>query len=451
MKNKILLSGGKKFNKKLKDLFYKKLKDRKRLKGLSFSPNKNASSFKQKNFFVDSQEDTNKIIKENILKFVMGDYLQLKHKIYSFNKKNEQKEKIKETKNFSNEKINYSNLKEILNEFIRDKNKHNDMNSLTKSRIKLDNVNRSIRINRINSILSKISLHFNKAKTKVDIGKKGNDYHEKNFNNLIEKIKESRKKFEFKISNSNRTKSIDIKKMDNIKKFKNKKFIIKTNENYTIKKEDNNLYTINGNNKYINTNFDKKIYLNLFKDIDINIYDKKFKRKKIKLEKHHFEEVNNSNETSLNIKSKERPLTCSRNRNIINENFYKNSIMINKSKNIKRLIKSENKKRSLKVKNLPLYTTKIEDIMNEYYRIKRKVKLAKIHYKENHLLTFNQIDNIVKVKEDLLIFLLKQKFLNSKFPQRFKKKPNKREIFIQKFKDNLDSIDRRYLDNFISI
>jgi len=65
-------------------------------------------------------------------------------------------------------------------------------------------------------------------------------------------------------------------------------------------------------------------------------------------------------------------------------------------------------------------------------------------------MTFREIDKVIKIKEDLLVFLLQRKFLNNQFPIKATKRPNKKKIFIKKFKDNVDSIDRRYLDSLES-
>jgi hypothetical protein len=113
-------------------------------------------------------------------------------------------------------------------------------------------------------------------------------------------------------------------------------------------------------------------------------------------------------------------------------------------------VKSAFKRSSNKVKNLPIYTTTIEDILNEYYRIKKRSNLKKLNYRETHLMTFREIDKVIKIKEELLVFLLKQKFLNNQFPLKRIKSPNRRKIFIKKFKDNFDSFDRRYLNSFDS-
>ena len=450
------LSRGKKFNQKLKELFQKKLKDRYKIRGYSFSNSKNISLLgkKQRHNLLTHQEQLKKIKKENELKFAMENYLELKHNIYSLDKK--QKTKIVPTKNFKNEKINFSNLKEILNEFIRDKNKHSDNRiSITKSKLKLDNVNRGIKVNRINDILSKISLHFNKAKNKVDVGRNDRENHENNYKKLIEILNESRKKFEQRtITSRRKVLSLDKKRIKNNYNLDLKINLDNKKDNYTI---DNRINTLDNRYEYMKTlytNINTNDNLNSKNNIDSNDDDEdaSFIRNKSILNKFKYNGINNNYKSKKrNIKQNERPLSYSRNVNLMNDNYNTIDSSLNNAKNVKRLIKTDIKKKPFKVKNLPLYTTKIEDILNEYDRIKNKSKLTEIHYKEAHLATFKEIDNIVKIKEDLLIFLLREKFLKNKYPLRITKTPNKRKIFIKKFKDNVDSIDRKYFGNFISI
>ena len=152
-----------------------------------------------------------------------------------------------------------------------------------------------------------------------------------------------------------------------------------------------------------------------------------------------------------------RPFSHSRNRisdfnlNFNSDSSNNNNTIFNTNKKMyKTPVRSAFKRSSNKVKNLPLYTTTIEDIINEYDRIKKKSKLTKIHYRETHLMTYREIDKVVKIKEDLLVFLLKQKFLNNQFPLKSAKRPNKRKLFIKKLKDNVDVLDRRYIDSFDS-
>lgn len=482
------LSRGKKFNQKLKEMLKKKLEDRHKIKGYCFAYNKNNSFHKNKNKskikkpLLTAYEEQQKTIQENEFRFAIEDYQKLKHNIYTFDwKLNEDKKrdnKIK-TKNFPRDKINFSNLQEMLTEFIRNKNKHNDnMNTIIKSKIKLDNVNRSLRENRINSILSKVSLHFNKVKTKVNLGKNDIESSEHNYKKLIEILNESRRKLQKStinnsskksMSSSKKIMSLDVKSIDNMEKLKNRKF--KNNSNFNVnitgnKKLDdlqnkiNNIDNIVENTTTINTYSEGRNNFNIYNN---------YKGKENYQKKHNtigsneinnnnkniFDTTNNSNsnfnfedDKNINNKFMKRAFSHSRNRNAyLNQNFNSDS---NNNKMMNKTPVRSAFKRSCKVKNLPLYTTTIEDILNEYYRIKKKSKLTKIHYRETHLMTYREIDKAVKIKEDLLIFLLKQKFLNNQFPLKNTKRPNRKKIFVNKFKDDVDFIDRRYLGSFLS-
>ena len=149
------------------------------------------------------------------------------------------------------------------------------------------------------------------------------------------------------------------------------------------------------------------------------------------------------------MKAKQRPLSYSRNNpksiilNLCNNTSSTDRNIINK-----RLFKSAFKRESSKIKNKPLYTTKIEDIINEYTRIKKNSKLQRIKYKEAHFLTYREIDNIMDIKEDLLIFSLKEKYLKKQFPKPVVTRQNKRDLFIKKFKDDIDFMDNKDLKNY---
>ena len=485
------LSRGKKFNQKLKQILKKKLKDRYRIKGYCFAYNNNNSSRKNKKSFLTSFEEQQKTIQENEFRFANEDYQKLKHNIYIYDWKiNEDKKKENKikTQNFPNDKINFSNLQEMLTEFLRNKNKHNkNKNTIIKSRIKLDNFNRGIKQNRINSILSKVSLHFNKVKAKINFGKNDIDSNEYHYKKLISILNKSRKKFKKNNNDSSakKSKSLDIKSIDTIEKLKNRKYRISSNLNVNtsvnknvdnIQNKINNIDNLVEKTRTINNYSEGRKYIQIY-----NNYKEKEKEKekyknnsicsnkiKIKIKnknksKYIIDTTNNSNskynnedEKNINNRFMKTPFSHSRNINsYFNQNFNSdssnnnNNTILNTNKIINKTpVRSAFKRSSNKVKNLPLYTTTIEDILNEYDRIKKKSKLTKIHYRETHLMTYREIDKVVKIKEDLLVFLLQQKFLNNQFPLKRTKKPNKRKLFIKKLKDNVDSIDRRYLESF---
>ena len=426
--------------KNIKELLKKKLRDRNKLKGFCFSYEKKPLTLNhveiQKILYKTYYDISKKIMKENKLKFAIKDYKNLKKNISSFNEKykndeDKTKSNIKK-KSLSYEKINYTNLKELFKEFLRDKNKHNEnINNIIKSKIKIENANRNIRKNKINVILEKVSLNSNKIKTKVDTGKNKSENHENSYKKLLGILNISRKKLEKKVNISRKNKILDINKNENSDILNNNIFLVKANSNCNIR-----------NNNIMNSQ--KQKYINLYNSFDNNEKDKNKKMNKDK------EIIIKNNRTKENLKLKERPYSLSRNKIKFNNIYNNNTTSSNTNIKNKRIISSTSERFSFKIKNKPLYTSKIEDVLNEYNRIKKKNKLIKMKYKEIHLITYNEIDNIMKIKEDLLIFDLKQRFLKKQFPKPIIKKENKKETFVKKFKRDLDFIaDNHVINNNI--
>ena len=140
----------------------------------------------------------------------------------------------------------------------------------------------------------------------------------------------------------------------------------------------------------------------------------------------------------LKKNSSNRPQSCIIPKNKSRFNF--NDSTIN-NKNFKRSSSSVKRKSYLKVINKPLYTTNINDLINEYDRIKKNIKKLKINYEEKHFSTYKEIDHLLEIKEEMLMFLLKQKFFSSKF----KPKPNKisrtKKEFFNKMKDYVEILE----------
>lgn len=417
-KNSNLLTS-KNANLNFKDLFEKKLKDRNKIKGYCFSYNSRSPIFNHtyiQNILYNTYYDiSKKLMKEGIFRNAIGNYEELKKDISSFEhnyKTESEDEKKKKNQNFNHEKLNFTNLSEIFKEFLRDKKKHNiNKNSIIKSKLKLDNINRNIRKNRISSALAKVSLNSKKIKTKVDMGQNRSENNENIYKDLIGIINQSRKKWEQK-KNKNKKRNIVLNRNNiaNIDKMQNKPYIIKTNSNNENISTYNNSYF----NNIENAEIQKQKYINNFQ----------------------------KDKNNKNINLKKRPLSFSRNRTQFN--YIDNNISSSNTKmNNKRSTRSAIRRKSPKIKNKPLYTSKIEDLLNEYNRIKKQNKLAKNKFRKTHYLTYNEIDKIMKVKEDLLLFQLKQKFLKKQFPKPFIKKQNKKELFIKKFKNDLDFIDKK--------
>ena len=436
-KNSFLLSS-KNANKNIKELLKKKLKDRNKKKGYCFSYGRKALTLNhaeiQKILYKTYYDISKKVLSENKIKFALKDYKYLKKNISSFDEK--YKDNIKtnrKMKYFSFEKLNYTNLNQLFKEFLRDKNKHTDnMNNIIKSKINLDNANRNISKNKIKVILAKFSLNSNKIRTKIDMGKNIKENHENSYKKLLTKLNISRKKLAKKIYFSKLNKNLYINENENSNILNRKTFLIKANSYYNIR------------NKNVNSQKQKQKYINLYNSFDDN---KKEKNKIIITEKKKCKELNAIKNNKIKVKLKLKEDSLSRKKKKYN-NIY-NNITSFSNTNIKnkRFDNNDSKKYPFINKNKPLYTTKIEDILNEFNKIKKNNKLTEIKYKEMHLITYNEIDSIMKIKEDLLIFDLKQKFLKQKLPKPTIKKENKKEIFINRFKRDLEFIADNNVNN----
>ena len=135
-----------------------------------------------------------------------------------------------------------------------------------------------------------------------------------------------------------------------------------------------------------------------------------------------------------------RPLSCkiTKNKNkgnsdetsTYNQNLNRNSSLVKKNT-------------CLKVRNHPICTSNIKDFISEYNRIKRNIKKLNKNYKEKHFSTYKKIDQILEIKEDMQMFLLKQKFLHSKFQPKQIKLENHKNDFISKIKENLEVFEEQ--------
>ena len=152
--------------------------------------------------------------------------------------------------------------------------------------------------------------------------------------------------------------------------------------------------------------------------------------------------LNKSNLSSINNKHFIKDL------NIL-EKMKRNNLMRKKNpffwnNSIKTVQTAGFRKITNKVTNKPLYITKIVDLVKEYHRIKSVSKNSRIRMREQHLTNIKNIDKIVNVKEDLLMFNLKLKFFNCSFPQKRKRTISKKKIMKKKIKNCLEIIDNSF-------
>ena len=117
-----------------------------------------------------------------------------------------------------------------------------------------------------------------------------------------------------------------------------------------------------------------------------------------------------------------------------------------KSKKIIYKLNSAKKRSAHSVKNMPMYTLKISDLVHRYNKIKNDTNIQRSKYLDNNYLTYDKMNSIIETKEDLLMFVLKRKFLENKFPPKkhLKIKENKRNNFIKKIKSDVDFLDKPF-------
>ena len=92
-------------------------------------------------------------------------------------------------------------------------------------------------------------------------------------------------------------------------------------------------------------------------------------------------------------------------------------------------------------KNINNYVSNIEDMFEEYNKIKSNTNRLKLEYKMWHFSKYSNIDEIINAKEDMLLFLLKQKFFkNQKNYPRLKMESSLK-------KKSVNNIIREYFNN----
>ena len=243
-------------------------------------------------------------------------------------------------------------------------------------------------------------------------------------------------------------------KLLNLKSFSNKHINYKNKLIKNINNESNNIFKCDKSSKHIstelNSNFNKT-NSNLFysKSSKQNILLKIFKN--INSNKINYNPINNTNfynqnenkhkknfhinkkYSSNNLNPLSKITTFSKTNNAYNYNTISNcnNIYKDKIKNIKVIYK-------------PIYTAKIVDFVKNYNRIKNKNKINKIKRKENHLFKYADIEKAFEIKEDMMMFLLKDKYIQSQFPKTYIKKPDKRKLFLKKFNEKLQILENPY-------
>ena len=379
-----------------------------RIKYMNKLKNENAQSSNnktkhgnRKSFIIFNSEEGNK---DNNLMELLNNNLTENHNIENENFQSE----VNEEKNESNNKSFNKNENNNNNQKIINKN----FGNISKTELnEIDNINK----NKDNNYIKK--KYKNKRKKK-----------EKNHKYIL-----SEKKLKFNNNdvfnengNGSRTQRITHFKY----KTHNKKLQI---DNHFQTYQDNSdlIKLINNQNNLKNNgfnNYEMNQRLEIFED---NINNKKVLNENINNQKGN---LNNCIGSSTNSKQFVKELNyldkMKKNYLIVtsrtkNPNFWNNN-------NKKRIQTAGFRTISNKVINKPFYTTKIGDLVKEYNRIKRVSNKSRIRMRERCLTTVNDINKIVKIKEDLLMFNLKLKYFNCTFQNKKIKTIPKNKIIRNK-------------------
>ena len=307
-----------------------------------------------------------------------------------------EKKKILERQNQINQlqkenwDFSYSAIKEITNKFFRKNGtKNNEMSKikLKQAQISIDMANRNLEINRKLYLSKKEILQNKKIESKLGL----------NEDNVFENLRKSLSKRKIKSSSCPPT-----KRKKEIEDMLNKSFIEEIKSKQEMKKGS-----------------------------------KLFRMNKI------------SSAKQIKVPSFNITRSRSQNRNIKTANKENNGHNSFNTSGKNKVIASSFRAVSNKVKNLPLYTTKIEDIIIEYDLIRERMEKERKKYIKNRLLSPNDIDEIMKTRTEMKILRLKNKYLKTKFPEpgtTGNKSLNIEEI-KNKIGHELDKIERKFYNS----
>ena len=366
----------------------------------------------------------------------------------------------------SNKKKNEAQFKHFFNLF-----KRNQSEQIIK-KINLKNINKHKSSKKIlNEVLNNANKNdYGSISSKVsenDISSKNEIKFDNNNNNKNNNEQKYLKSYSSKIAFNNKLIKhilIDSNKSNKILSTYNS---IEPNSSKTYKKNNNNLFSLKHKYSFLNKNL-KTIhksnkFLKSYKNIkpintNYNEYNKQNQEhsQNIKNIFHNLKKTETAYLINLNENKKNDSIisfnkkSSSKNLNVtyrLNINNKENTLDVIPDNNDKVKIRRDNI-RLKTVINKPMYTAKIGDFVKNYNRIKSESKMNRIKRRENHLMTFSEIDNSINIKEDMKLFLLKDKYLKTKFPQKKAKINNiKRKEFLNKFIEKYDIFDNPFNNN----
>jgi hypothetical protein len=156
--------------------------------------------------------------------------------------------------------------------------------------------------------------------------------------------------------------------------------------------------------------------------------------------------------TETTIKNKRRRVSYVNNVKIVNKNYkvvklgrniyldtegsigdsYKNKNRLTYNRNNKHIVNHE-----------PIYTTDINEFVNEYDRLKTQLKREKRLFERRNMLPQHDIEDLMKVRTEMKMQLLKEKYDKCKFPKRHTQRGH-HKTFQDKMKEEIYRMDQVY-------
>ena len=418
----------------IKKIFQKKLKDRKKGKGISFSKiekrekiyktHKKDLSFKEK-------------ITDQAIKNSMIQYTKLKKIIYLNGKKYDDIQKKEELENKRIKELqsdlNYTNITKLLDLAFNKNNPFKD-----DGKVIIDK-------NRKKQIF-KNALH-KKIRSNIDSGLK----QDLDFSEIFHKIENSKKNLE-KMLNENNKKNRKLNKSkslilsySNFNKYRNVNNSNKSTDNKNLSEKIE--YGNNSLNPSISQLKTPNGIFNNFKEEAIkslkNIkYENNVKINKLK----NISSSVNINKTNKNKSYTyiKKPLLLKKHVNHKLKNFVINNDAqrLNLSQFKIGNLKMNSNKKSFLEDRMKKYIDVIEDIYNKYIKIKSDSEKLKIDYKMNNISSYQNIDEMINIKEEMKLDLLKDKYIKNCFSQpKFKNNFTKKSRLITIINSIMDYVE----------
>ena len=110
-------------------------------------------------------------------------------------------------------------------------------------------------------------------------------------------------------------------------------------------------------------------------------------------------------------------------------------------KNKSRMNYNRTSKRTVNYK--PIYTTNVNEFVNEYDRLKTQLHREKKMFEKRNMLPQHEIEDLMKIRTEMKMQLLKEKYDKCKFPKRNKQKGHPK-TFQDKMKEEIYRMDQVY-------